>query len=624
MEAHYEESGDSIHRKRPKVPTSPFDSVKVRLAVLFAVVLLPPTVLSLILAWNAFEEQKDRARLSVRQFAILASAHERDFFRDTQRFLTNLAAEPAIRQMELAQCKEVLVRALESFPEYISVSVSDRSGDVVCSTADIVDAAKVSHKSWFHNTLGSKSFTLSDYTSSQDLAEPVIVAAFPIRDDDNEIKGVLHTDIDLNWLSLFVHAAGLPAQGAVFLLDKNGVVLANAGQDVDPRHGGLPDAKTLRKVAQRKLIDFQEFGSDGIKRVYSSVVLPHGNVLVLFGLPSETALGWIRRDLLSRILSLTGIWLAGILAAVTGTRLWVTQWISQLRRVARSYSRGDFSAAVKLDHAPVELRDLGSTLLNMAERINAREEDLRQSLEQKDTLLKEIHHRVKNNLQTITSLVNIHLRSASSADTRQVLEEVQARVRALALANRYLYESEDARFVDLELFVGELCQTLYDTLSGAERGIMVEADVESITIASERAVPIALLVTEAVTNAFKHAFPDGRTGQISVALRRSGEATALLSISDDGVGYRGEADTSPTMVYGEGVGMSLISAFARQLGEDLEISGPPGTTITLQVRLMPRRPAGEAQTPAPEPQTARESSAGHGSLGALPVAKQAV
>ena len=101
----------------PAAILNPFDSLRRRLAVLFAVVLLPPTVLSLYLAWSAFEEQSDKARLSVRQFASLVSAYERDFFNDTQRLLVNLSADPAIKQMEFPECRGVLHRALENFPE---------------------------------------------------------------------------------------------------------------------------------------------------------------------------------------------------------------------------------------------------------------------------------------------------------------------------------------------------------------------------------------------------------------------------------------------------------------------------------------------------------------------------
>jgi two-component sensor histidine kinase len=569
----------------PAAIVNPFDSLRRRLAVLFAVVLLPPTALSLYLAWNAFEEHSDKARLSVRQFASLVSAYERDFFNDTQRLLVNLAADPAIGMMALPECQEVLQRALENFPEYISISATDKAGTVKCTTSETGTLANLTHRSWFQEAIASPGFTLSDYTVSQDLAEPVIVAASPIRDDDNEIQGVLHIDIDLDWLSLFVRASGVPPEGSVFLLDKNGIVLTSSKFELDQTEAAMPNAATLQQVVDRKLVDFEAIGNDGQMRVYSSVALPHGNVIVLFGLPSATTLGWIERDLLARLLSLAAIWLAGILAAMIGTRLWVTRWVSQLRRTARAYSRGDFSARVDFSRAPVELRDLGNTLVNMADRLEARENDLRSSLAQKDTLLKEIHHRVKNNLQTITSLLNIHLRSMTSAQAHQALEEVQTRVRALALVHHYLYESEDVRIVELRLFVGELCQVLHDTLSGAERPIRIEADVHNITIASERAVPIALLITEAVTNAYKHAFPDGRAGKILVAIHTLDETSALLTIRDDGVGYGAGTDLSTTVVAGRGVGMSLISAFARQLGEDLEVSGPPGTTIALKLRL---------------------------------------
>lgn len=600
----------------PTAISRPFDSLRQRLAVLFAVVLLPPTALSLYLAWSAFEEQSDKARLSVRQFASLVSAYERDFFNDTRRLLVSLAADPAIKEMEVPACRDVLQRALENFPEYISISATDRSGAVNCTTAATGAPVNLTHRRWFQEAIASPGFTLSDYTVSQDLAEPVIVAASPIRDDSNEIKGVLHIEIDLDWLSLFVRASGVPPDASVFLLDKNGIVLTSPKFELDQIET-MPNAATLQRVADRQLTDFEAISNDGQKRVYSSVALPHGNVIVLFGLPSATTLGWIERDLLTRLLSLAAIWLAGILAAVIGTRLWVTRWISQLRRTARAYSRGDFSARVDFSRAPVELRDLGTTLVNMADRLEVRERDLRQSLEQKDTLLKEIHHRVKNNLQTITSLLNIKLRSVTSDQAHQALEEVQTRVRALGLVHHYLYESEDVRFVELKLFVGELCQVLHDTLGGAGRVIPIEADVDNITITAERAVPIALLITEAVTNSYKHAFPDGRSGRIRVAIRKRDEASAQLTISDDGVGYGAGADLPTTVVAGRGVGLSLISAFARQLGEELVVCGPPGTTISLRLRLQARPEAVSARDEMAAAEDDAETVPGEAAAGRL-------
>jgi len=261
------------------------------------------------------------------------------------------------------------------------------------------------------------------------------------------------------------------------------------------------------------------------------------------------------------------------------------------------------------DYAAVAIENAGlyeQAQSEIVERMRV-EEQIEASLKEKEVLLKEIHHRVKNNLQTITSLLNIHMRSVTSDQAHQALEEVQTRVRALALVHHYLYESDDVRVVELRLFVGELCQVLHDTLSGAGRPIRIETDVHNITIASERAVPIALLITEAVTNAYKHAFPDGRAGKISVAIRRLDETSALLTIGADGVGYSAVEDLPETVVAGRGVGMSLISAFARQLGEDLEVSGPPGTTISLRLRLKAKPEAEGSETAAADLQASREA-----------------
>ncbi|MDX1424611.1 MAG: sensor histidine kinase, partial [Kiloniellales bacterium] len=114
-------------------------------------------------------------------------------------------------------------------------------------------------------------------------------------------------------------------------------------------------------------------------------------------------------------------------------------------------------------------------------------------------------------------------------------------------------------------------------------------------------------ITEAVTNSYKHAFPDGRAGKIQVAIHKLDDESARLTISDDGVGYASVEDLPTTVVAGRGVGLSLISAFARQLGEELAVSGPPGTTISLRLRLKARPEAASAEDEAAEPDEAAQA-----------------
>jgi two-component sensor histidine kinase len=211
-------------------------------------------------------------------------------------------------------------------------------------------------------------------------------------------------------------------------------------------------------------------------------------------------------------------------------------------------------------------------------------------VQQKDILLKEIHHRVKNNLQIVSSLLNLHGKSVVEPNARNALDDVKMRVRALALVHRYLYEADDVRVVPLQMFMTELCRTLVNSLSDAKRRVSLRVDIPEMTIVSDWAVPVALLVTEAITNAMKHAFPDGRAGNIAVRLALNGATgQAVLTVSDDGVGPPLSDPDQPN----RHLGLHLIQAFARQIGGDLAISGPPGMTI--KVRFGVARLTGEGE-----------------------------
>lgn len=565
-------------------------SLRQRLVILFTLVLLVPTVVNVYLAWDAFSENTKRAKLSVRQFAVLAATSERRFFDDTRRVLQRLALEPAIRGKTAARCTRILKQTLQNAREFSNLVYADPDGHPICWTADNID--KVPAWPLLRGPGAIRDFSLSDYMFTSASPFPVIVATQPVFADDGHVEGVLSASIELFWLTTFVHEARLPTDGVFFLLDSNGNVLANRDLFFDNKNPALPKTESgasrnealrsivgqdlVDEVVRRRLVDFEAIGNDGIRRVYSSVALPHGNVTVLFGVPAASALGWIEKDLVTRILSVCGIWWTGIGAVWLGTRLLITRWIAALQRMAQVFAGGTYAVkGTDLSRAPDELRGLGETMMLMAGRIEAREEELRRSVQQKDILLKEIHHRVKNNLQIVSSLLNIHGKSVVEPHARNALDDVKTRVRALALVHRYLYEADDVRVVPLQMFMTELCRTLVNSLSDVRRRIALRVDFPEISIVSDWAVPLALLVTEAITNAMKHAFPDGRAGNIAVGLSLDeGSGRALLSVSDDGVGPPAFGPDS-----GHHLGLHLIRAFARQIGGDLMISGPPGMAV---------------------------------------------
>jgi len=252
------------------------------------------------------------------------------------------------------------------------------------------------------------------------------------------------------------------------------------------------------------------------------------------------------------------------LAAVSAvTDRVVVRWITYLQRIASLYARGRLSVrAVQAEQMPPEIRDLAETLEDMADAIVGRDASLRDSLAQKDELMREIHHRVKNNLQVISSLLNMQQRALTDPAARAAMSDTRQRITALALIYRALYQGPDLKRVDLRPFLEELTAQLVagEMLHGPQ--VRTELSVDALVIDPDRLAPLALFAVEAITNAQKHAFA-GRGGTLTLAFHVRGDE-AELEISDDG---QAPADALLT----SGVGRTLMIAFARQLRGRAEV-----------------------------------------------------
>lgn len=208
--------------------------------------------------------------------------------------------------------------------------------------------------------------------------------------------------------------------------------------------------------------------------------------------------------------------------------------------------------------------------LENAERRRA-ETSLRTSLDEKEVLLREIHHRVKNNLQIISSLLNLQSMNFSDPVLLAQFQDSQNRVRSMALIHERLYRSEDLALVDFSTYLRELTGSLVMTYSRQPQNITVTVDADAVMLDIDTAIPCGLIVNELVSNALKHGFPSGRAGQIQVEMFP--EPQFRLVVSDDGIGLPPDFDWrhSPSL------GLQLVESLTRQLGGTIEISGSPGT-----------------------------------------------
>jgi two-component sensor histidine kinase len=323
-------------------------------------------------------------------------------------------------------------------------------------------------------------------------------------------------------------------------------------------------------------------------------------VFVVISAPTEGLVSWawlnpvsaIALPLLAFALSLFAVWFV----AERG----VVRWIAYLQRIAAIYARGRFSVRpVQAERAPPEIRDLADTLGTMAATIVARDATLLDHIAQKDAMLLEIHHRVKNNLQIISSLLNMQQRALTDPAARAAISDTRQRISALALIYRALYQSPDLRRVDLREFLEELVGQLI-TGDAGQRLARTDLSCDPVVIDPDRLAPIALFAVEAISNACKHGLGEG--GQLSVAFKVHG-GEAELSITD--TGFDGK-----TSKIGVGVGRTLMSAYARQLRGEATFKANPGGGLVAKVTFpIPEGAGGEPKASASPPKSLSPAAA---------------
>jgi PAS domain S-box-containing protein len=248
------------------------------------------------------------------------------------------------------------------------------------------------------------------------------------------------------------------------------------------------------------------------------------------------------------------------------------RFIADLRR------KDGRSIPVELTLTPTLWRGQQARLIFMndiSER-RALERRIEADVREKTILLKEVHHRVKNNLQIIVSLLNLQSERIDDARIHSVFAEIRDRIYSMALLHEKLYMSENFAEISFQEYLPVLCREILDTLSDENR-LSLAFDIDDIRLGIDSAVPCGLIVNEIVTNAVKHAFPNPRRGIISVGFKRGKRNEIALTVRDDGIGLPPGFDYRTT----ESLGLTVIRILVQQLDGDLKITSGQGTTYHL-------------------------------------------
>lgn len=238
----------------------------------------------------------------------------------------------------------------------------------------------------------------------------------------------------------------------------------------------------------------------------------------------------------------------------------------------------EFPAEASISKAEVDGKRYFTVILRDITDRKITQEVLLASLREKEVLLKEIHHRVKNNLQVVTSLLGLQSRGIADESVKKMFQESQNRIHAMSLLHETLYQSDNLSAIDCKEYAGQLAAHLFRSYGVSTSRVRLNLVVEHTRLSLDVAVPCGLILNELVSNALKYAFPDGREGEIRIEMVRGGDRQTILVVSDNGVGLPAGVSlwsTSATL------GLRLVRILGDQLGAEIEVGAEGGTEVRL-------------------------------------------
>ncbi len=588
-----------------------FPSVRTRLLAMLTAAAIPLFALAASIAVQNFRVVMERSGHATE--LLLAAARARNELETEQltRLLAGLARQPELRTVAGDACTRLLRVALDIAPPRLSALLEVGSDDAPLCAVAAAPAIPSVPDDWSLPALrqvraGAPMTVVLDAATSR-AGLPMLVAALALEPANAvgaaDHGSVLLARVAVDWLAPGEIGASVPGT-VTWLAGPQDQLLplgpaASAAAAV-PRPERL--AALLRQAGSSRI----DLSQSGLPYAYSATPLRGGLRLVV---AVRATSDLVRADALlgRRLFELGGLLMVGLLAMALGAHAAVVRPIKHLSRAVHVWRDGGAFDPTPTEGAPREVIDLAQTFAEATSALRAREVELRAAATRQELLMQEIHHRVKNNLQIVASLLNLQASRIRLPEARAEFQAARDRIRALATLHRHLYAHGELHTINMRAFLAELCDQLIQAL-GTPQGGPITLDIEApeLQLSSDQAVPLALIVTEAVSNAVKYAFPGGRRGHIAVRVDVLGADAAAggrlvrLVIQDDGVGIpAGRAETADGVR--DGIGLQLIRGFARQLGATLEVTHDGGTRYALELALRRERSEHAAIEPPMEP-----------------------
>ncbi|NNC37746.1 MAG: HAMP domain-containing protein [Acidimicrobiales bacterium] len=520
------------------------NDLRVRFGIILALALLPLLVFSF---WHAAQDfnlakSKQRSELILSSRAAVFEVVETI---DSAKSVLRSINETVTRE----SCQREFAQLLEGFDRFDQLSLYKSDGSQLCSVPDTDQAMPANI---VDNLTAKKPFKVltSVFNIHPDTRGPMTVIAYG-QFENGELARIFMIASDSERLFELANLDNMPDGVHAAIVNRNGDVIAHRYALFDRINAGWISESRSNGIFETRLQDQHGNWQD-------LILLPtvEAELSIAISRPAKTFWSWETFNPLTSMLLPVLAWLFAFVAIwIAADRLLMTH-LRKLRVATARFARGDYTERLdRSSGAPHQIEDVYRSFNIMADRISVRDAKLKDSVLEKETLLREIHHRVKNNLQIIISLLNMQERKLTDEPAILAVNEARNRINAIALVHRALYESDDIRMIDMKKFLTGLIDQLGQALLLDKKQIQVETKVDCRPLDGDRAIPASLFIVEAMTNAVQHGIPNG--GKIRVSIFEESD-NIIVRVADNG-----SATVDPGA--SAGTGSRLMAGFARQL-----------------------------------------------------------
>lgn len=544
-----------------------------RMALLLGLAMLPAGAIATQVGLNGVAARQSAYEESLSRRALQSISVESGVIDEMREMLRVLATAPAVQQIQSRDCRQWLGEVSNRYPYIAAISVTDADGAVLCSYPTASAGARLSASPLREQMLARDAFTIGYLESGAITGRPVLAALEPIHANGRRL-GFVGASITAEQLHELLDRSRELDRARAAIIDAEGRIIAQSTPREDAPELGLPTTDQIRdRLGPDPAFVRVENGAGVI------VPLHAPDLYIVMSWPSELP-AWRRWGEL--ILSLAApmlIWLLAVAAGWFAIEVFVARPLSTVEAAARSLARGgqDVPDPPELRNAPEEIRSLRRTLAAMAKTLRGREARLVEALAEERALLREVHHRVKNNLQMVASLLNIQARNARDESEAWGLARAHDRVQLLALVHQRIYASGELRELRVDDLAAEIARQLVQSRGAQAKDIVLSLHLEPARADVDRAVPLAFLIGEGVSGALD-SLADAGPVTLDLHLHQDADGGARFAV--DARDYEPKnAAPSP--------GGRLIEAFARQLGAT--IGRNPDRPFMLWVFVPPPR-----------------------------------